>query len=116
MSKKLLDVILVAAMIVELVFFGCSKKPTRSKSNWITYNTSNSGIASNYVKAIAIDASGNKWFGTSLGGSKFDGKHWKTYDTSNSGLANDWVLAIAIDSSGNIWFGTNDGGVSKFHE
>ena len=29
-------------------------------TNWTTYNTSNSGLASDYVFAIAIDSTGNK--------------------------------------------------------
>ncbi len=32
--------------------------------NWTVYNTSNSGLPSNYVRAIAIDGQGNKWIGT----------------------------------------------------
>jgi ligand-binding sensor domain-containing protein len=35
--------------------------------NWTVYNTSNSGLPSNYVFAIAIDGQGNKWIGTDLG-------------------------------------------------
>ena len=84
------------------------------EGTWTTYNTSNSGLANNYVSAIAIDEEGNKWFGTNGGVSKFDGTNWTTYDTSNSGLANNNVSAIAIDEEGNIWFGTYGGGVSKF--
>jgi ligand-binding sensor domain-containing protein len=33
--------------------------------NWTVYNTSNSGLPSNYVNAIAIDGQGSKWIGTS---------------------------------------------------
>ena len=39
--------------------------------NWIIYDTTNSGIASNNDLSIAIDAQGNKWFGTQGGVSKF---------------------------------------------
>jgi hypothetical protein len=85
------------------------------QGTWTTYNTSNSGIASNYVYAIAIDEEGNKWFGTNKGVSKFDGITCTTYNTSNSGLACDSINAIAIDNSGNVWIiGTSIGGVSKF--
>jgi ligand-binding sensor domain-containing protein len=75
-------------------------------TNWTSYNTSNSGLANNRVIAIAIDASGNKWFGTEGGVSKFDNAKWTTYNTSNSGLTDYHVYAIAIDTSGNKWFGT----------
>ena len=76
--------------------------------------TSNSNtLASNFVNAIAIDAQGNKWFGTDHGVSKFDGSDWTNYTTSD-GLASNNVNAIAIDAQGNKWIGTNGGGVSKF--
>ena len=76
----------------------------------------------NRVNAIAIDAEGNKWFGTSQGVSKFDGTNWTTYNTSNSGLAFNYISAVAVDQAGNVWFGTRlstwaaeDGyGVCKF--
>ncbi len=108
MSKKWLTLILIVTMIVGLVFSGCHKKSTKPKPLlWITYNTSNSGLAENNVSAIAVDLSGNKWFGTYYGGvSKFDGTSWTTYNTSNSGLARNEVISLAIDLSDNKWFGT----------
>ena len=117
MSKKWLSLILIVPAIVGFIFFGCNKKSTKPKlPSWTTYDTSNSGLADDVVSAIAIDASGDKWFGTWVGGiSKFDGVNWTTYNASNSGLASNFVNAIAIDASGNKWFGTF-GGVSKFHE
>ena len=36
-------------------------------SNWKVYDTSNSGLPSDDVLSIAIDASGNKWIGTDAG-------------------------------------------------
>ncbi len=41
--------------------------------NWVTYNTRNSGLASDLVYAVAIDSKGNKWFGTSEDGVSFLG-------------------------------------------
>jgi len=92
--------------------------------NWTVYNTENSGLPSNYVNAIAIDAQGNKWIGTEYGGlAMFDGVKWTIYNTSNSGLPSDYVRAIAIDAQGNKWIGTESywngsnyvgGGLAKF--
>jgi len=82
-------------------------------TNWTTYNTID-GLADEMVNAIAIDAEGNKWFGTGGGVSKFDDTTWTTY-TESDGLVNNQVNAIAIDSEGNKWFGTG-GGVSKFDD
>jgi hypothetical protein len=80
--------------------------------NWTTYNTSNSGLANNYVFSVVIDGSGNKWFATNGGVSKFDEINWTTYNNSNSGLADNRVYSIAIDRSGNKWIGTWGGGVA----
>ncbi len=59
------------------------------------------------VYAIAIDAQGNKWFGTYGGVSKFDGTNWTNY-TLWMVFQNNYVWAIAIDAQDNKWFGTND--------
>jgi ligand-binding sensor domain-containing protein len=92
---------------------------TVTVSKWAFYNTANSGLASDNVYAIAIDAQGNKWLGTDNGVSEFDGTHWTTYNTANSGLAENWVRVIAIDAQGNKWFVVTDmhysnGVVSEF--
>ena len=71
--------------------------------NWTVYDTTNSGLPSNVVWAIAIDGSGNKWIGTRGGLAEFDGTNWTVYNTSNSGLPDNWVEAIAIDDMGNKW-------------
>ncbi len=118
MSKKCFTPILIGIIIAGVMLFECSRKGTKEEPPptpiWTTYNTSNSGLAINYVKAIAIDSSSIKWFGTGGGVSKFDSYSWTIFDTSNSGLANNHVAAIAFDYSGDKWFGTV--GVSKFHE
>ena len=68
----------------------------------------------NYVFSMAIDASGNKWFGTWGGGvSRFDGVKWQNF-TTDDGLAGNIVYAVTIDPyDGALWFGTNHG-VSRF--
>jgi Bacterial Ig-like domain (group 2)/Two component regulator propeller len=78
-------------------------------SRWLTYNQSGADFG-----AIAIDAQGNKWFGSDIGVFEFDGTNWTTYNTSNSGLAEDYVRTLAIDAQGNKWFGTDNAGISKF--
>ena len=74
---------------------------------WQTYNTLNSGLASNNVLVAVADSYGNKWFGT-LGSGVSTLRAvglWQTYNTSNSGLANNQVHAVALDATGNKWFG-----------
>ena len=98
-------------IFVATLFFGTVSTKAQQ---WTTYTTGNSGLVDNDVFTVAIDAQGNKWFGTyDKGVSKFDGTNWTTYNTSNSGLASNGIRAIAIDAQGNEWFGTWNG-VSKF--
>ena len=72
--------------------------------------TTRDGLASNSVQAVAIDPTGDKWFGTEAGVSKFDGSSWTTYETTNAGLSGDSVRAVALDGSGAIWFACYDQG------
>jgi ligand-binding sensor domain-containing protein len=109
---------LIVIIFIAPVLMQCEKRENNDDSiedslvylqKWFTQSD---GLAANYVSAIAVDKEGNKWFGTSLGVSKFDGNTWTTYTTSD-GLVWHWVSAIAIDKEGNKWFGTGRG-VSKF--
>jgi sugar lactone lactonase YvrE len=75
-------------------------------------HTSEHGLASNTVSAIAVDGEGALWFGTSGGVSRFDGDNWTTY-TVEDGLADNSVGGIVADREGLLWFGTS-GGVSRF--
>lgn len=70
------------------------------------------GLVHNVVNAVETDRSGNVWFGTRSGVSKFDGFAWTTF-TDADGLIGDWIHDIKADDEGNIWFCTSDG-VSKF--
>jgi ligand-binding sensor domain-containing protein len=45
-------------------------------TDWIIYNTSNSGLPSNYVSTITIDASGNKWILSGGKIIKYNGNEW----------------------------------------
>ncbi len=82
---------------------------------WITYNTSNSGLPDNSVGLIAIDGSGNKWIDTREGLVKFDGSNWTVYNSTNSGLPDNYIRALAIDGSDNKWIGA-DSKLAKFND
>jgi len=86
-------------------------RPGPALCEWQHFDVLNSGLASNTVYAMAEDHSGNIWFATDKGLSRFDGVVWKTFTTVD-GLAGN-VISIAEDHSGNLWFVT-DGGVSRF--
>jgi hypothetical protein len=84
---------------------------------WINYNTSNSGVAANYVSPIVFDQTGDVWLGTYLsngGVSRFDGTNWTTYHPGNSPLPDYSSASIAIDNSNTKWISTRFGGLAKF--
>ncbi|MFP4040367.1 MAG: two-component regulator propeller domain-containing protein [Desulfosudaceae bacterium] len=96
-------------------------------NDWTTYNTGNSGLVTDYVEAIALDAAGHKWIGTSAvalwpfnqqagGVNFFDGDNWETYQTHNSDLAGEYVYDIAIDSQDNKWVATLHHGIFMYND
>jgi ligand-binding sensor domain-containing protein len=84
-------------------------------SEWIVYNTGNSGLPFNLISALAVDAKGTVWIGTGdpfgygRGLAQFDGENWTVYNTENSGLPHNAIYALAIDSLGSVWIGTAGG-------
>ena len=80
---------------------------------WTFYNTSNSGLPSNYVRAIVQENDSVYWIGTNAGVAKFDGSNWTIFNTTNSGLPNNDVRSIVLDA-GDVWFATVGGGIAKF--
>ena len=79
---------------------------------WTTF-TMEDGLASNRVWSIIQDRSGNIWFGTFAGVSRFDGENFTTY-TKEDGLAGSNVHRIVQDRAGHLWFTTGGGGVSRY--
>lgn len=82
--------------------------------NWTNYTTSNSGLSHNVVRAVAIDAAGNKWFGTEDGLCVFTGKKWITFKKENKTqtLADNFINDIAFEFSEmgpELWIATNNG-------
>ena len=68
--------------------------------------TRKEGLANEYVFAVGIDRSGNKWFGTNAGGvSRYKDGQWKTFFPMH-GLADYWIYAFAQQKSGDFWIGT----------
>ena len=88
-----------------------------------------------WVSAIAIDANGVVWVGTSRGGADrdkdgrvdkepdravggiklFNGQDWYTLTPANSGLVSNDIEIIAVDPNGDVWIGTQGYGISRFH-
>jgi len=87
-----------------------------SNANWTVYDTSNSGLSSDFVQSVFIDGAGNKWFGTLDGGvSRLgSGGGWTTYDSGNTPLPEDDVLDLAVDGDGGLWLAAYDTGLAYF--
>ncbi len=76
---------------------------------WTRYSEFDSGLVSDYVRAIAADPDGSVWFGTYYGVSHYDGVDWFTYNESNSGLPDDYIYDVAVAPNGDVWFATGNG-------
>ncbi len=82
--------------------------------DFTNYDTSNSGLAGNKVKAVVVDANGNKWFGTDQGLSAFDGVNWVVYvkDDQKQTLADNDINDLAFDVGDRgpeLWIATANG-------
>jgi ligand-binding sensor domain-containing protein len=87
-------------------------------TTFIPYTHDNSGLPSNKVTTISLDASGNPWIGTSdwyntptgtfsYGGiTSYINGTWKTYSTSRNILGGDAVNDMLIDQNNVLWVGT----------
>jgi ligand-binding sensor domain-containing protein len=81
--------------------------------NWTDFSTEN-GLPSDEISAMAVTPDGAIWFGTlSSGIARFDGETWAYYKASNGLISND-VRAMAVAPNGNLWVGTGEHGVSVF--
>lgn len=88
-----------------------------SSTNWTVYDTSNSGLASNFIQSVHLDAQGDLWFGALSGGVSrlsADGASWLTYNSGNTPLPEDDILDIATDSQGGLWLAAYDSGLAYY--
>jgi ligand-binding sensor domain-containing protein len=88
------------------------------ESGWTTYTTEN-GLISNAVGALAVAPNGDLWcayLGQDLGVSCFNGNEWVSH-TKKDGLPAGsimWTGPLAVAPDGTVWVGMFGGGVSKF--
>ena len=73
-----------------------------------TYFTTNDGLISEKVNAIAIDKKNQTWFATREGLIKFDGENHISF-TQKNGLPVNFCSSVFEDKKGNIWVGTLTG-------
>ncbi len=74
-------------------------------ATWTVYNTSNSGLPTNNISNINIDAANNLWLGTvGEGLVKYDGTDWSIYNSENSNLpVSNRITDIEIVNGSVIW-------------
>lgn len=75
----------------------------KSSGETTIYDKTNSGLPSNFVNALAVDAEGVKWIGTDKGVVRYDGDQWRVYNSNNSGLPYENVNALTTDNEGVLW-------------
>ncbi|MGB5025526.1 MAG: two-component regulator propeller domain-containing protein, partial [Saprospiraceae bacterium] len=73
-----------------------------------TLFTTKDGLPDNTANCVTEDATGNIWFGTENGVSRFDGMRFSNF-TEEDGLNDHFINAILKDKNGKIWIGTNKG-------
>ncbi|MDD5528643.1 MAG: T9SS type A sorting domain-containing protein [bacterium] len=73
---------------------------------WTVYDSSNSGLFDDWVRAIAIDGN-DKWIGTGWSLTKFDGTNWTAVIQVPG-------ISTIIVGGGNKWVGNHYGGLMKF--
>jgi ligand-binding sensor domain-containing protein len=92
------------------------------KPAWRVFNTYNSPLPSNIIRAIEIDRDGVAWIGTEWGLASYDGTAWTLYDTATGfplyTRTTEWdgrtIAGIAVDSSNNVWVLSIYGDLAKY--
>ena len=81
-----------------------------NETNWTIYNSMNSPLWNDNIRALKNDGDSLIWIGTIQGGLfKFDGSEWVNYTPENSGIGDFLVRGIEIDLNGHIWVATTEG-------
>ena len=89
--------------------------PARLLANPQVFTTQD-GLISNYITALALSPDGALWVGTTRGLNRYNGVEWETFTTrtTDGQLPSNDISAIMVDHQGNLWFGTFDAGVVSY--
>ena len=80
-----------------------------NENEWTVFNSLNSDLWNDDIRAIKADGDSLLWVGTIQGGLFcFDGSNWTNYNPEYAGLGDFLVRAIEIDLEGNIWVATTE--------
>jgi ligand-binding sensor domain-containing protein len=84
------------------------------ESTWTIFNTDNSGLPGNDVRAILCDGQ-TEWIGTFDGGLvKFNGEDWQPVNTNTSAPFLSSVNSIFFDHNNKVWIGFKEDGIWNF--
>ena len=72
----------------------------RTGEIWNDHTTTNSAIASDTIRRIAVGTDGRVWLATQNGVSVYDGGNWRNHNSFASGITSNDVYDIAIDAAG----------------
>lgn len=71
-----------------------------------TRDSTDDGLSSDHVQAIAADDEGNLWFGTTRGLTSYDGETFERFAVPD-GLGSNNVVCIHEAPDGTLWFATH---------
>jgi len=79
-------------------------------NQWEIFDSNNSPLYSDDIRALKADGDSIIWIGTVNGGLfSYDGSNWENFNVSNSGLLDNLIRDINIDQLSNIWISTTEG-------
>ncbi|HEX7860222.1 MAG TPA: two-component regulator propeller domain-containing protein [Verrucomicrobiae bacterium] len=85
------------------------------KDGVLTHYTTANGLSNDHIRAIAQDASGDIWFGTSRGLNRLNNGKILTYDRAD-GLGGNEVRTLYLDREGTFWIGSTGGGLTRWRD
>lgn len=105
-SSGVKTVFLTSAVLFSLV------GTTAYSQEIIIYDTDNSDLPDNTIRAITEAEDGAVWVGTDWGLARLQNNSWINYNSSNAGLPDNSIRSVALDGAGKIWVGTFLGGLA----
>ena len=83
---------------------------------WSQYTTSNSGLPSNGLNDVVVDAMDRKIIATQQSGVAIYSSDdtWQIYNSTNSGLPDNEVNRLSMAPNGQLWVATANGGAARW--
>jgi ligand-binding sensor domain-containing protein/signal transduction histidine kinase len=81
----------------------------------VTRFTMREGLASDHIRAIAQDTSGDIWIGSSRGLNRLQQGHIQHFERDD-GLGGNEIRALFLDSEGTLWIGSTGGGLTRWRD